>query len=284
MRWMIVVFVAGLALSVAQGTAPVKASPLSLAGRGAGGEGTYSPQLAGQIAASRLSGVEPDGDPLYQVVLQTKLAASQGLPAVHLIVSAYLENFQPDTTPILPDLLRPNQNAQNLGGFLQGKALLTDNAGNVLYIGSLVAEAFLDNTNHVAMTLTGSGTAFGDKGKLLGAFTLHKDGSLTGSLKGTLALSASARRQILANHGARMKPLKDIISVVTVRPHPMVGRATGGVRTTPLPSNFAPPPQSSGGSSHVNPWSIVAAVGAVLSLVVAGVLYMMERHRAASRV
>jgi hypothetical protein len=103
-------------------------------------------------------------------------------------------------------------------------------------------------------------------------------------LQGTLVLSAAARRQLLANHGARMKPLKDIISVVTVRPHPMVGRATGGVRTTPLPSNFVPPPRLAGGSGHVNPWSIVAAVGAVLSLILAGILYMVERHRAASRV
>jgi hypothetical protein len=241
----------------------------------------YAPRIAGRIAASRLSGVEPDGDPLYQVVLQTRLSASHGVPATHLIVDAYLENFQPDTTPILPDLLHANQTAQNLGGFLQGKALLTDDAGNVLYIGTVVVEAFLDNSNHLAMTLAGSGAAFGGKGKLLGAFSLRKDGSLAGSLKGTLNVRAQARKQLLANGGAKMKPLKDIISVVSVRPHPMVGRAGGSGRTTPLPNNYVPPPTASGSSTHVNPWSIVAAIGAVISLLLAGVLYVMDRRKSA---
>jgi hypothetical protein len=250
----------------------------ALAAMGKGND-PYAPRITGQVAASRLSGVEPDGDPLYQVVLQTRLSASRGIPAGNLIVEAYLENFQPDTTPILPDLLHPNQTAQNLGGFLQGKALLTDDAGNVLYVGTIVVEGFLDNSNHLAVTLTGSGAASGGKGKLLGAFTLHKDGSLAGRLKGSLVLPSAARRQLLAKLGVKMKPLKDIISVVTVRPHPMVGRA-GGAVTTPLPSNYVPP-TASGGSKHLNPWSIVAAIGAVVSLLLAGVLYFMEKRKAA---
>jgi hypothetical protein len=229
-----------------------------------------------------LSGVEPDGDPLYQVVLQTRLAASRGIPATHLIVEAYLENFQPDTTPILPDLLHPNQTARNLGGFLQGKALLTDDSGNVLYLGTIVVEAFLDNSNHLAMTLTGSGAASGGGGRMLGIFTLHKDGSLSGSLKGTLSLPPKARGQLTAERGRKMKPLKDIISAVTVKPHPMVGRAAGGGRTNPLPSNFVPA-TSGGGAARVNPWSIVAAIGAVLSLLLAGVLYMLDKRKSATK-
>jgi len=243
--------------------------------------------MTGHLAGFRLAGIEPDGDPLYQVVLQTKLSASQGIPPVNLIVSAYLENFTPDTTPILPDLLHPNRTAQNLGGFLQGKALLTDDAGEVLFIGSLLAEAFLDNSNHIVTSLDGTGAGYGGHGRLKGIFRLRKDGLLRGTLSGKIALPATARRQLLQHRGAKMKPLTQIIKVVTVRPAPMRGRATTGSPGAPLRTGYPTPvpgstfrPTSSAPSRPISPWTIVAGVGAIVAFLLAGILYWTGRRQA----
>lgn len=254
----------------------------------------YAPQVAGQVAGFRLAGVEPDGDPLDQVALQTTLSPSGGLPKLHLIVSAYLENFKADTTPILPDLLHPHRTATNLGGFLQGKALLTDDAGEVLYLGSFLNEAFLDSSNHTVMRLYGSGVAYGSNGSLQGQFVLHKDGSLKGAFAGHLRLPPAALRQLIRHRGARLKPIKQIISVVTVRPAPMLGTNPKGsvgaplktgfgqgtpspvplVQSTPLPSTV--PASPSGGISR---WTIAAGIGAVLSLMIGLVLFAFDRRR-----
>ena len=255
----------------------------------------YASTIAGTVAGYRLAGVEPDGDPLYQVVLKTKLASAAGTPAVNLIVSSYLENFRPDTTPILPDLLHPTQTAHNLGGFLQGKVLLTDDAGNVLYIGSFLAEAFLNNTNHAVMQLFGSGTSYGGSGRLKGTFSLDRSGHLTGRFQGSLKLSAGARRQIARNAGAHLKPLQKIISVVTVTPHyygthgvkgsgqPLhTGYGTSGSTSPAAGSAGAGRTQSSGGV-HISTWTVVAGSGAVISLLLAAVLYIWERRREGAR-
>ena len=76
-------------------------------------------------------------------------SAPSALPDSKLILSTYLENFQPDTTPVLPDLLHPNQTANGLGGFMTGKAALVNAAGRVGYRGGLLAEVFLDNSVHL---------------------------------------------------------------------------------------------------------------------------------------
>jgi len=235
--------------------------------------------FTGSVQGYRLWGIEPDGDPLYQVVLETRLAASSTMPAVYLIVDAYLENFKPDTTPILPDLLHPNSTAQNLGGFLQGKALITDDAGNVLYIGSFVDEAFLNGgDNHMAMQLFGPGNASKARGTLKGSFALRPNATLAGSLYGTLALPAAARAQILARRGAKLKPLTQIISVVTVKPAPMVGKPVPGSTSTPLNTGYGPP-ASNGTSRSLNPLSLIAGAGAILCLVLAIFLYLKERQK-----
>jgi hypothetical protein len=238
--------------------------------------------MHGIVAGYRLAGIEPDGDPLDQVLLQTRLSPSAGLPVTRLIVSSYLENFKPDTTPILPDLLHPNSTAQNLGGFLQGKALLTDDAGNVLYIGSFLGEAFLDNSNHAVMTLFGTNAGYGGQAKLKGIFRLRKDGSLNGTFTGRIALPAAARRQIMANRGAPMKPLKQIISVVTVRPAAMVGRKTARSVSVPLHTGFGSPTSSASTGMHISTLTIVAAVGAVLSLLMGGFLFWFDHRRQSS--
>lgn len=242
----------------------------------------YSSSLRGQVAAFRLAGVEPDGDPLDQVVLRTRLSPSGGSLPINLIVSSYLENFKPDTTPILPDLLHPGRTAQNLGGFLQGKALLTDDAGNVLYIGSFLAEAFLDNSNHAVTTFYGSDASSRAVGRLKGTFALNRNGSLSGHLTGTLRLSAAARRQLIAHLGDPMKPLKSIISVVTVRPH-YYGTPGKHSSAPPLHTGFggkSASTPSAGTSRRISPWTIAAGAGTILSLLLAGVLYVIERRRA----
>jgi hypothetical protein len=235
--------------------------------------------MTGSVQGYRLWGIEPDGDPLYQVVLQTRLAPSGNIPAVNLIVEAFLENFKPDTTPILPDLLNPNQTAQNLGGFLQGKALLTDDAGNALYIGSFLDEAFLDGgRNHLAIQFFGSGSALHARGSLKGPFTLLQNATLSGSLHGRLGLPAAARAQILARAGSKLKPLTQIISQVTVKPAPMVGKPVPGSTSTPLNTGYGPAPAK--GTSHsISPWSLAAGAGAVLSFALAVFLYMLDRRK-----
>jgi hypothetical protein len=240
---------------------------------------SYAPTVRGSVQGYGLAGVEPDGDPLYRVVLQNRLPASGNIPAVNLIVSSYLENFKPDTTPVLPDLLHPKQDARNLGGFLQGKALLTDDAGNVLYLGSFLAEAFLDNTNHAVMTLYGSGSAFGGGGSLKGTFTLNKSGTLTGRFQGRLKLSAAAQRQIAANRGKKLRPIQQIIKAVTVVPH-YYGTAGNKSSGPPLHTGFGKPAATGGSTHHLSPWTIVAAAGAAVSLLMAGVLFLIERRRA----
>jgi hypothetical protein len=262
-------FASFVLLVVAAGPRAAKAGP------------QYSSGLNGNVAGYRLAGVEPDGDPLYQVVLQTRLSAQRQVPALNLIVSSYYENFRPDTTPILPDLLNPKDVAKNLGGFLQGKVLLTDDAGDVLYLGSFLAEAFFDNSNHTVMNMDGSGSAAGVTASLKGAFTLHKDGSLHGALSGRLRLPTAALRQVRQHRGEKMKPLKQIISLVTVRPAPMRGRATNGSTGAPLRTGFGS--QSGNGvlsssSRHVSPWTIAAASCAVVSFLISGVLFWRGRR------
>ncbi|MGH2441930.1 MAG: hypothetical protein ACRDFX_02055 [Chloroflexota bacterium] len=240
--------------------------------------GSYSPRMSGSVQGYRLSGVEPDGDPLYQVALRTRLSASGSLPALNVIISSYLENFKPDTTPILPDLLHPAQTAHNLGGFLQGKALLTDDAGNVLYIGNFLAEAFLNNTNHAIITLFGSNTAAGG-GRIKGLFSLNRNrsGGLTGSFQGRLKLSASALSDVARNRGKKMKPIKKIISVVSVVPH-YYGTAGKKSSGPPLHTGFATPKVAVSGS-RVSDWTIAAGAGAILALIIAGILFFMEKRQ-----
>jgi hypothetical protein len=154
--------------------------------------------------------------------------------------------------------------------------LITDDAGNVLYIGSFLAEAFLDNSNHVVMKLDGSENAYGGQAVLKGTFRLAKSGALRGALTGRMVLPAAARQQILHNRGARMRDLKKIIGTVTVRPAPMMGKAKTGTPNAPLHTGFGkvtkPAAKPSGRSSMQ--WILMAGAG-ILAVLAAGVfLYL----------
>jgi hypothetical protein len=282
----LVTMLISLLLPVSQ-EAQASALPSPLKGEGLGVRVPYAPSITGTVAGFRLAGIEPDGDPLYQTVLQTTLSASGGMPSVHLIVDSYLENFQPDTTPILPDLLHPNQTAQNLGGFLDGKALLTDDAGHIVSVGTFLAEAFLDNSNHAVVEFVPANAPPSAASKLKGTFQLRKNGTLSGALAGQLKLAPAILRQVRANQGAKMRPLKQIIDQVTVHPHPMMGKASTGSSGVPLHTGFGNgkavhtgyqnTSQSTG--RKISPLTIVAGIGAIVSLFLAAFLYWSERRR-----
>ncbi|MGI8826383.1 MAG: hypothetical protein ACR2JC_12185 [Chloroflexota bacterium] len=249
----------------------------------ASGGAAYSPAIRGSVAGYRLAGIEPDGDPLDQVALNTRLSGSARVPSLRLIVNSYLENFKPDTTPILPDLLHPNRTAHNLGGFLQGKVLLTDGAGNVLYIGSFIAEAFLDNSNRAVMSMDGIGAASGGGARLKGTFYLRKGGSLDGRFTGHISIPRAALRQIAAQRGARMKKLQDIMNTVIVKPAAMVGRSTARSQTVPLKTNYGAgathSPASTGSSRRLSPITVIAGAGAIVSLLIGLYLFWSERRQ-----
>jgi hypothetical protein len=242
----------------------------------------------GSVQGYALSGVEPDGDPLYRVALQSRLVGGR-LPPLNLIISAYLENFKPDTTPVLPDLLHPNQVAKDLGGFLEGKALLTDDAGNILYIGSFLTEAFLDNTNHTVIRFYGgssgasaAGAGYAGGGQIKGHFVFGREANFTGLLQGTLDLPAAAVSDLQRHRGQKMKSLKDIIDAVTVTPHYY---GTHGVHSSApaLHTGFGPTGSTTGSSSsggrQLSPLTIIAGIGAAVSLLIAVALYIVERRR-----
>lgn len=247
----------------------------------------YAPVITGQVDGFRLAGIEPDGDPLDQVVLSTTLRPSGNVPRLHLIVNSYLENFKPDTTPILPDLLHENRTATNLGGFLNGKALITDDAGNLLYVGDFLAEAFLNNTNHTVMRLSGVYAARGSSAQLKGVFTLKKNGALAGSLTGAIAIPPAARSQIAGNRGATMKSVAKIIGLVTVKPHAMMGRSTHST-SAPLHTGYgkkgnkstSPAPAPSASSPHrtLSPVTLIAGAGAIVCLLAAVGLWLWQRR------
>ena len=173
-------------------------SVASIVTPGAAAAAPYAPSLHGKVVKFGLSGFEPDFDPIYRVIISATLHDGRkgGLPDAMLVLSAYLENFQPDTTPMLPDLLHPNQTATSLGGFLTGKAALVNAAGHIVYRGSLLAETFLDNSAHVVLDLDDvKAPAAGSPAlRLRGVFTLRKDLTLRGWLRavGRPALPALA--------------------------------------------------------------------------------------------
>jgi hypothetical protein len=157
----------------------------------------YAPVLQGKAVSFGLSGFEPDFDPLYHVVISATLhdrrPAGVALPDAVLILSSYLEVFQPDTTPVLPDLLHPDQAATALAGFLQGKAALVNAAGHVVYRGSLLAEIVLDNAVHIVLRLYDvEESDSAPPLQLRGMLTLYKGGTQRGWLRaaGPLALAA----------------------------------------------------------------------------------------------
>lgn len=277
------------ALTLATALLIAALAPLRVSARADHAASGYHPSVSGKLIGYRLAGIEPDGDPLDQIALQTTLSPSATVPSMRLFVNAYLENFKPDTTPILPDLLNRNKQAQNLGGFLQGKALITDNAGNVLYIGAFLAEAFLNNSNHAVMQLDGGSAAASSHARLQGTFSLNKQGALHGAFQGRLTLPVAALRQIERYRKATIQSaqVKSILDAVKVKPAAMVGRKTARSQTVPLHTGYANTTPARTVTTHstrrVSQWTIIAGAGAVVCFVTAALLFIRERRAASTR-
>src|SRR5439155_21412647 len=108
---------------------------------------------------------------------------------------SYPDVFPPDTAPLLPNLLHPNQSATSLAGFLQGEAALVNAAGRVAYRGSLLAEIFRNNAAHIVLRLYNvKESDSAPPLQLYGIFTLYKGGTQRGWLHatGSPALAALA--------------------------------------------------------------------------------------------
>jgi len=205
---------------------------------------TFTPTLTGTMVQFDLSGTEPDGDPIIHAAMDTTLrdAPPTGapLPPSRLILSTYLENFSPGTTPILPDLLHPDRTATGLGGFMQGKAALLDAAGRVAYRGGLLAEVFTDNSVHLVVDLDRDGApATAPPLRLLGTMTLRKDLTLAGALRAPEGLGARDIVALRVRPGRGPGPAwQAVVRELAVRRPPQVG--TGRTQGYALPT---PPPR-----------------------------------------
>jgi hypothetical protein len=199
-------------------------------------------RYSGKPVDFELSGLEPDFDPIYKLVVSTKLhdlSAKQPVLADSiLILSAYLEVFQPDTTPVLPDLLHPTMPANNLAGFLSGAAALVNAGGHVVYKGSLVAEIFQDSTEHLIIDLDPIDAKAGWGGvRLQGQIVLHKGGMETGTLK---ALQPLARAALAVGPG-HIPSWQAVIKSLAVPIPAMMGTAgRPGAHPPAKPATIAP--------------------------------------------
>lgn len=242
---------------------------------------TYHAAFNGHIVQYGFSGFEPDFDRIDKVIISATLhdtrPASVAAPDATVILSAYLENFQPDTTPILPDLLHPNQTATSLGGFLHGKAALVNASGQVRFTGDLLAELFLDNSAHIIVDLEPVGApTTAPTLRLEGIFTLYKQGtSLTvrGALHAIRALTAPEHAGLYVARGPQ-PTWQSVVSSLTVPLPPMMG--TGGGKAPPATATPLP-------ASHplVQVQSISVRVFALIGMVIALalLLFLLWRDR-----
>lgn len=246
--------------------------------------GTYALAFSGSAVNFDLSGMEPDFDPIYKLVVSGTLhdlrAAGHALPDATLVLSAYLEAFQPDTTPILPDLLHPNQTATDLGGFLTGKAALVNRGGHTVYRGDLLSEIFADSTEHLIVDLYRVGAPPDAAAiRLQGVVTLKKGGGESATLR---ALSPLAPAALRVAPGSRPS-WQSVIAGMTVKVPTMMG--TGGTPGQTKPGTTVAPVDSLGGTntssgSGTQPF-ILPLLGAGMLAIVAGlVLGWRDRRRA----
>jgi len=256
----------------------------------------YAPAVSGSVVRFSLAGVEPDLDPIDRMIISVTLRDTRpdghALPAGTLILSTYLENFQSQTTPILPDLLNQQRMATNLGGFLQGKAALVTRAGRVAYRGSVLAETFLDNQVHMIVDLQRVGAPLSEQDvRLTGALTMRKDLTMAGALH-TLAPLTPAQiapfravpgrvlswREVVAGMAVRFPRMMGTGSAVAATPVPQrvqqpaltAVAALGASSASRMPGNQPPAPRPGGGATFPGAVSRVATfVGGVILIVIA---------------
>lgn len=174
--------------------------------------------MSGAVVTFTLSGYQPDFDPIDRVIISAHLRSASSksptVPDTLVVLYLYLENFQPTTTPLLPDLLHPNQQAQNLGGFLSGKASFVDASGRELYRGGVLAEVFLDNSVHMIVDVfRPADEASGRSQRLTSTFTLYRNLSVKGTLNAKSMLSLGKA----SNGAAHFPSWQTIVSRLTVK-------------------------------------------------------------------
>lgn len=202
----------------------------------------YALTLRGTAVNFNLSGLEPDFDPIYKLIVSATLrdrrSKALALPDATLILSAYIEVFQPDTTPILPDLLHPNQVANNLAGFLSGAAALVNAGGKVVYRGSLVGEIFQNSTESLVVDLEPINPAGNAPPvRLQGSIVLHKGGDEGGTLR---ALTALSRVALAVPHGP-LPTWQAVVAGMSVHTPAMMGTAgSPGKKAPARPATIAP--------------------------------------------
>ena len=227
----------------------------------------YAPALVGKIVRVELSGFEPDFDPIRRVIIAASLRdrrIAHPLPDTMLVLSSYVELFQRGTTPVLPDLLHPDQIATSLGGFMQGKAALVNASGQTVYNGGLLGEIFLDNSVYVLVDLNPvHGGPNAPTVRIKGSFVINKDLSVRGSLQAP----AGGQLSGLAVPVKAPPPWQRVVDGLTVRPPAMLGTSGGGKASSPiLHSALNPPSAVSATMSVITPRTLYFAGGAVLAL------------------
>jgi len=175
--------------------------------------------LRGKTLVFKPGGMESNFDLLDRVVIATQLT-SPGLGQVSLTFQGYLDNFQSDTQPALPDLIHPHHKlSQRLGGFFAGRALVLSARDRPLFEGSFLAEALIDlrclvlpaktkrvpaycetEAQHFVAALQGVGAAANDRVGLRGTFVGNQQLQVTaGRVWGRCACSSPPVHKI---HGA----------------------------------------------------------------------------------
>jgi len=227
----------------------------------------YTPTLVGTVVRVEVSGFEPDFDPIRRVIISASLRdrrTTHPLPDTMLVLSSYVELFQPGTTPVLPDLLHPDQIATSLGGFMQGKAALVNASGQTVYNGTLLGEIFLDNSVDLLVDLNpvhGGPTA--PTVRLKGRFVLNKDRSVRGSLQAPTGGQLSG----LAVPVKAAVPWQRVVDGLTVRHPVMLGTSSGSKASSPtLHSALNPTSVVSATTPVIAPRTLYFAGGAVLAL------------------
>ena len=234
-------------------------------------QGSYTLAFTASAVSFDLSGMEPDFDPIYRLIVtgtvHDQRPLAHALPDATLVLSSYLEVFQPDTTPLLPDLLQPALTATDLAGFLTGKAALVNTGGKIVYRGSLLAEIFSDNTEHLLVDLYRVGAATNVPPiRLQGPLQLKKGGGETGSLRALKPLASAA----LAVPPAAQPDWKSVTSGMEVSPPVMRGTAAPAGAQAPSSSGATSIAtlQVAHSSSRQLSWPQSFALGAILVLLV----------------
>lgn len=193
---------------------------------------SFSGKFTGKVIYFSPAGFEPDFDLINRAIFETTVT-SKSLPPMTLILDAYLENFQVDTTPVLPDLIHPKKLvSSSLGGFFSGKAIIVGPKNRALFVGTMLAEAFIrpQGIQHMILVqLTGQGSAAGGSGRLYSVFSAYKNFGVNGTLYGTLNIPRAAVAAL--HHGSSRLTAKQVLTDFQVQKPAQRGTTANGTRS-----------------------------------------------------